>query len=59
MLVIHQHEYINVSKHIYFNRVIRVWNSLPPIDIHLPYTSIKRSILNIYWSFFETQISSG
>ena len=36
----------------FFNRVIRIWNSLPYIDMQLPYSSIKKHILNIFWQYF-------
>ena len=44
--------HLNVTRHFFFNRVIRIWNSLPYIDIQLPYLSIKRQILDIFWQYF-------
>ena len=43
---------LKVTRHFFFNRVIRIWNSLPYIDIQLPYPSIKRHILDIFWQYF-------
>ena len=43
---------LNITRHFFFNRVIRIWNSLPYIDIQLPYSSIKRHILSIFWKYF-------
>ena len=42
----------NQFKHFYFNRLPRLWNSLPPIDIHRSYGSIVTQIKNILWEHF-------
>ena len=26
---------LNCTKHFYYNQIIRIWNSLPPFDLHL------------------------
>ena len=43
---------LSVTRSFYFNRVIRIWNSLPFIDTNQPYLSIKRQILDIFWQYF-------
>ena len=42
---------LNVTRHFFFNRVIRIWNSLPYIDTQLPNLSIRRHILGIFWKY--------
>ena len=37
-----------LSRHFYFNRVTRLWNLLPPIDLDLPLASIKRNLKSEY-----------
>ena len=44
--------HINVPKQFYFNRVVRIWNSLPHIDTDRSYLSIKRLVLSIFWQYF-------
>ena len=34
------------TKHFYFNRIVYLWNALPPIYTSQSYTSIKRLITN-------------
>ena len=36
----------------YFNRLPYLRNSLPPIDLSLSITSIKRKLTNIFWNSF-------
>ena len=40
------------ARHFYFNRVVKLWNTLPPINIDLSYTSIKRFLTSILWKRF-------
>ena len=49
-----QHHYRRTSpaRHFYFNRVVKLWNTLPPINIDLSYTSIKRFLTDILWKRF-------
>ena len=42
-------------RHLYFNRMVRLWNLLPNIDLQLPFNSIKRHILDIFWQVFIQQ----
>ena len=43
----------NRHKHFFFIRIVRLWNSLPPIDIHTSsYTSIVASIKSLLWDHF-------
>lgn len=47
----------NVSRHFYFNRVTRLWNLLPPIDLDLPLASIKRNLKRTLWEHFKNNFS--
>ena len=42
----------NKSRHFYFNRVVRLWNSLPPFDISRSLSCIKSTLLDVLWEFF-------
>ena len=37
----YHHSRTNLSRHFYFNRVCRLWNALPPIDLNLSSNTIK------------------
>ena len=44
---------LNSTRNFYFNRVIRIWNSLPPVIVSCrSYLTIKRSILKVFWHYF-------
>ena len=40
------------SAHFYFNRLPRLWNSLPFIDFNQSLSTIKRNIKNVLWNHF-------
>ena len=42
----------NRDKQFYFNRLPYLWNSLPPIDLSLSFTTIKRKLTDIFWNSF-------
>ena len=42
----------SATRHYYFNRVVRLWNQLPSIDLSLSYHSIQLSISKYMWSHF-------
>ena len=42
----------NVQSNHYFNRIPRLWNSLPPLDLNLSISSIKLRIREIFWAKF-------
>ena len=42
----------NASRHYYFNRIPRLWNALPPIDLTQSFSTIKMKIREILWSHF-------
>ena len=42
------------TSHYYFNRLPRLWNSLPPIDLDSSTNTIKSSIIKYLWSHFDS-----
>ena len=44
--LVHQQVYSRRSRHFYFNRLPRLRNSLPPIDLELTYEAIKHHLRN-------------
>ena len=49
----------NRSRHFFFNRVTRLWNALPPIDLSLSISSIKASLKKILWAHFLEHFDSS
>ena len=43
----------NTIAHLYFNRLPRLWNSLPTIDLDLPISVIKRKLTTFFWDHFN------
>ena len=48
---------LNSTRHFYFNRVVRLWNMLPPFEVDLPFSTIKKDIFEIFWNFFLTNFT--
>ena len=48
----------NSSQHFYFNRIPRLWNSLPPIDLTQSVSCIKRTIYQFLWDHFMDNFKS-
>ena len=42
----------NITLNSYYFRLPRLWNSLPIIDISLPYDTIKRKLISFYGAIF-------
>ena len=42
------------ARHFYFNRIVKLWNAVQPVDISLPLSSIKRKL----WNTLYGEISS-
>ena len=49
----------NAHRHFYFNRLPRLWNSLPPIDLNLSSSTIKSHITKFFWSYFISHFDSN
>ena len=45
---------LNSTRHYYFNRVIRIWITLPPLDLELSLTTLKKQIHSTFWDYFTT-----
>ena len=57
--LVHQHRLTSNSQHSFFCRIVRLWNSLPPLDLSLSYPSIKLHLKKIFWSHFLTHFDSS
>ena len=47
-----------LSRHFYFNRIPRLWNALPSINIDKPLSSIRCEVKCILWSNFMNSFKS-
>ena len=54
----HNISFTNKERHFYFNRICRLWNSLPIINTSLSTDTIKRHIKNYLWNHFIVNFSS-
>ena len=54
----HSRSYSNQSRHFYFNRLPRLWNSLPAINISLSYECIKSKVKEFLWAHFLTNFNT-
>jgi len=48
----------NSARHFYFNRIPRLWNTLPTIDLDQSTTSIKRKVWQFLWDHFMRTFKS-
>ena len=46
-------------RHFYFNRIPRLWNSLPPIDLDSSIASIKFNLTKFLWTHFQVNFDSS
>ena len=53
--LIHTKSPTNSSRHFYFNRLPRLWNSLPPIDLDSSLSSIKSTLIDYLWPHFNSE----
>ncbi len=42
----------STSRHFYFNRVVRLWNSAPAINLDASFAATKAQITNFFWNYF-------
>ena len=54
----HKYKRTSIGRHFYFNRIVRLWNTLPDIDLTQSCTAIKSLILTHFWSHFKTNFNS-
>ena len=45
------------TKHFYYNRIVHLWNALPPLDTSESYSFIKIQIMNFLWDHFKTNFN--
>ena len=50
----HSYSKSNTSRHFYFNRLPRLWNSLPPVNPKLSFHTIRKKVLKVFWSRFSS-----
>ena len=48
-----------LSQHSYFSRIARLWNTLPPIDTSVPFSTIKFQLKSFFWSHFLANFNSS
>ena len=46
-------------RHFYFNRIVRLWNSLPHIDLGLSINSIKATVYKHLWIHVTTHFNGA
>ena len=53
----HSHSSSNISRHSYFLRLPRLWNSFPPVDINQSLSSIKSRLMNVLFHHFTSHFN--
>ena len=56
--LIHKLSRTSCDHHFFFNRIVRLWNSMPYIDLTLSFDQIKSKILSHLWSHFTVKFNS-
>lgn len=56
--LVHPRTLSAVQSHFYFNRITRLWNHLPVIDLSAPLHVIKKQITQYLWNHFTTNFTS-
>ncbi len=54
----HTYSRTNNLRHFYYNRLPRLWNSLPPMDMNLTSSTIKATLKNLLWQHFLCNFES-
>ena len=44
--------HVNSIKSFYFNRIVCIWNSLPPVELESSFNSLRKVICNFHWDNF-------
>lgn len=57
--LIHTRPISNSQRHFYFSRLVRLWNSLPIVDLSLSVETIRSKVTTFLWSIFVTQFVSS
>ena len=53
--MIHSISSTNYFRHFFFNRIPRLWNALPPIDLDLSINTIKKQLTKFFWVCFTNK----
>jgi len=56
--LIHSRSFSTVQQHFYFNKIARLYNHLPVIDLSLYINTIKHGLTNYFWSHFINNFNS-
>ena len=57
--LVHARSSNNSSRHFYFNRLPRLWNALPPINLDLLIYLIKSQLKSFLWNHFLLNLDSN
>ena len=44
------YKWLSTTRHFYFNRVVRIWNQLPFLDLTLSFNSLKSIVIDHLWN---------
>ena len=56
--LVHSRTSTTIQRHFYINRIIRLYNHLPVIDLSLSIHTIKNHITNYFWTHFTDNFNS-
>ena len=57
--LVHNYTKYSTSRHFYFNRLSRLWNVLPPLNLDLSIATLKRQLNNIFWAMITTNFDDN
>ena len=56
--LVHLRTSTTIQRHFYFNRIVRLYNHLPVIDLSLSINTIKNRLINYFWTHFTHNFNS-
>ena len=56
--LVHTKPVSSAYQHFYFNRIVRLWNHLPTINLSLPTNLIKSQLSTFLWNIFIDKFNS-
>ena len=57
--LVHNFTHYCSSRHFYFNRIVRLWNALPQINLNDSFFTIKRKVRSYFWHHFIANFDSN
>ena len=54
LMLKYKHTKSSIARHFYFNRVVKLWNAVQPVDLNQSFHTIKHHLINLLWRKFET-----